>query len=191
MTTNLQTTTTTDTTTKPAEERSRPIPEAMLPSEDGLVAIDRMIARVANVMLETIAEIEDIDHPIERSISVTAFIEVMNEIAVRAKDVRRDAVKDAYEQGRSVSGWYGYAALGSQIGLSASRVRQILFDISTDKTGKQEIRDKELIDIRDVANARRAAIRMLRQGTDHHVIAKETGLPAADVHKIARALIEG
>lgn len=173
-----------------AAERERPIPESMLPSEAGVQAVDLLIARMANALLQAVDEIDDMDHPIERAIGSTALLDTLTNVINEVKEVRRAAVKDAYEMGRSEpgGGWYGYSALGNQIGLSPSRVRQILYDISISPDGKPEIRDDEVESIREVANARRDAIRMIKAGAAQDDIVTKTGLTAAEIVRIAKTI---
>lgn len=173
---------------KTAIDRTRPIPDAMVPSATGLAAAERTAARAANILLQAIEDIAALGHPIERAVGATKLLEAMKIVTDEVKEVRRLAVKDAYEAGSSESGWYGYSALASQLGISASRVRQILFDISLDRQGNPEIRDEEALEIRETAAARRDAVKQLKRGVSQKDVAAETGLALSEVRTLAREI---
>lgn len=169
-------------------ERQRPIPASMQPSDAGLAQGERITARAANVLLASIEQLATLPHPIERAVGATRLLDALKTVIDELKDVRRDAVKDAYEAGSSESGWYGYTALAQQLGISPSRVRQILFDITTDRTGAPQVRDEDPVAIRELASARREAIRLLRRGETPASVAKATGLSMAEVKRMAAEL---
>lgn len=160
----------------------------MIPSDAGLAAGERLTARAANLLLQSIEQVAALPHPVERAVAATRLMDAMKTVVDELKDVRRTAVKDAYEAGSSESGWYGYSALAQQLGISASRVRQILFDITTDSRGNPEVRDEDPLAIREVAAARRDAIRLLRRGRTSAEVAAETGLTQVEITRLAAEL---
>ena len=172
-------------------ERQRPIPAAMQPSEAGLAQGERITARAANLLLTSIEQLAALPHPIERAVGATRLLDALKTVIDELKDVRRQAVKDAYEAGSSESGWYGYTALAQQLGISPSRVRQILFDITTDSSGAPQVRDDDPVAIREVASARREAIRLLRRAQTPASVAQATGLTLAEVKRLASELSAG
>jgi hypothetical protein len=174
------------------KERERSLPKSMLPGDECIVFIDTLNTRAANLLLQMVDEIDDLEHPIERALGSTRLIQTIMAAITEVKEVRRAAVKDAYEMGRSEpgGGWYGYSAIATQIGLSSSRVRQILLDLSVKTDGTLVIRDNEAEIIRELAGARRDAIRMLRAGKSEDQVTEETGISPLEVPAIATALKE-
>lgn len=172
-------------------ERQRPIPASMQPSDAGLATGERITARAANLLLSSIDQLSELPHPIERAVGATRMLDALKSVIDELKDMRRDAVKDAYEAGSSESGWYGYSALAQQLGISPSRVRQILYDITTDSSGAPLVRDEDPVAIREVAGARREAIRLLRRAQTPAAVAQATGLSLAEVKRIAAELAAG
>ncbi len=165
--------------------RQRPIPPELEPSAAGVAGAERVSARATNVLLAAIDQMSTLTHPIERAMGATRLLEALTAVIDEVKDVRRDAVKEAYAKGSALSGWYGYTALAHQLGISPSRVRQILYDITTDASGTPQVRDDEAATIRSKASARREALRLLQRGLPVAQVAGATGLSAAETKRLA------
>jgi hypothetical protein len=140
-------------------------------------------ARVASAVLAEKDKVLALGHPIAEAYAITLMIESLTEIIADLKATRRDSLAQAYELGQSKSGWYGYGAIAEQIGLSTSRVRQILFDVN-----EGQARDDSATQLREHAVRCREAVKLLKKGVLPKEVARVTGLPVKEVKTLSAEL---
>lgn len=176
-----KTRTTTAARTEDAPKRTRSIPEELEPPQREMNRGPEITARFKNAFSSVLASLDRLEHPVARAHAAGLLAEALSEALNDTKDVRRAAVVQAYEDGQQVSGWYGFGTLGEQLGISGSRVRQIVFDVA-----KGEARDKtrDIDEQRRHASAVRSARKMLAKGTPAKVVAETTGLSLKDVEAL-------
>lgn len=165
--------------------RVRDIPPAMFPAEQFDHVLGDMSATVDAAVGEFVAQVDGLDHPIERALAAQELWRILNHLQRQLVLIRMDAVQDAYARGRAEEGggWYGYQAIGQQLGVAPSVVRHLLGG----RNPSEDTTD-QLADIRALSDARRAAVASIRTGLPPKEIAAATGLPVSEIARIIAAV---
>jgi hypothetical protein len=113
-------------------ERARPAPRINQPTSEQAVHAAEAMTAINRVLDEAMTAVSGllagIDNPLERARAAEQVLHGLRGDRVAGPtQVRRAAMREAYERGRTVSGKYGFGALADDLGtMSKARVQQIL-----------------------------------------------------------------
>lgn len=159
-------------TAKPG--RQRKLPAEMIPSPLDARRVKTATRHTVEHTASVLNVLDQFVHPVARAQAAQAQLEALEQAARQVKAVRDEAILVAYTEGASRHGWYGFGAIGSQLGLTQARVRQIVEAIARGTD----------VNLRDV-KAERDARDMLRKGASQRSVIEATGLARKRVGQLA------
>lgn len=130
----------------------------------------QQLSEAANAVLLALGQIRN---PVERAKAVMEIRRyTTHDLAALTDGLFRDALIEAYTVGRAEHGWYGYGALAEELGLSRTRVQQVV-----NGTWKGGRKDNDLVaSLRAGAEQARTVRRLAAAGWTTEQIGAETGL---------------
>lgn len=169
-------------------DRTRPYGAVNAATPEQVAHAQHVLSRAHDDLTEAVAAIvvrlNDIDNPIERAKAAAAIIQTLRSpLSDPVETLLRAALMQAYEDGRSEHGWFGYGALGEQLGMSRAKVQQILTGTYKDPTKAQS---RQMAEVKHRADARRQARRYRAAGWSTQDIATALGVSTAEAADLTR-----